>query len=64
MFNVFVTSRDIVYLRKLIVGIFKVYKGYLPVNFKGYGIFGTPYPSLTDKYRMNDVTQPLTEYQK
>ena len=29
------------------MGIFvKIYKGYLSVYFKGYGIFGTPYTSL------------------
>ena len=41
-FNIFVTSRDIENLGKLIMGIFANYKGYLPVYFKGYGIFGTP----------------------
>ena len=30
------------------MGIFADYKGYLPVYFKGYGIFGNPYTSLFD----------------
>ena len=29
------------------MGIFASYKGYLPVYFKGYRIFGTPYTSLS-----------------
>ena len=42
MLNIFVTSRDIEYLRKLIMGIFGSLQGYLPVYFKEYRIFGTP----------------------
>ena len=41
-FNIFVTSRDYENLGKLIMGYLPIYKGYLPVYFKGYGIFGTP----------------------
>ena len=41
-FNIFVTSRDIENLGKLIMGYLVIYKGYSPVYFKGYGIFGTP----------------------
>ena len=39
MINILVTFRDIEYLGKLIMGILPVYKGYLPVYFKGYGIW-------------------------
>ena len=28
------------------MGILAVYNGYLPVYFKGYGIFDTPLPSI------------------
>ena len=44
VFNNFVTFRDIEYLENLLWGYLPFYKGYLPVYFKGYGIFGTPPP--------------------
>ena len=44
MLNIFITSKDIEYSRK-VWGYLAVYKGYLPVYHKGYGIFGTPYTS-------------------
>ena len=56
MFNILVTFRDIDYLGKLIMGILPIYKGYLPVYFKGYGIFGTPLykPQLYRSSGMNE----------
>ena len=47
VFNILFSFTDIEYLGNLIMGIFVSYKGYLPVYFKGYGIFGTPYTSRT-----------------
>ena len=48
MFNILVNYRDIEYLGKINYawGYLPVYKGYLPVYFKGYGILGTPYTRL------------------
>ena len=40
VFNILTTFRDIDYLGN---------KGYLPVHFEGYGIFGTPPPPLLYK---------------
>ena len=49
-FNIFVTTKDIENLGKL-WGYLPIYKGYLPVNFKGYGIFGTPPPPPPPLYK-------------
>ena len=48
VFVILFTFRDIEHLGKLINylwGYLPVYKGYLPVYFKGYRIFGTPMQS-------------------
>ena len=48
LFNIVFTFSDIGYLEKKVWGYLPVYRGYLPVYFKEYGIFGTPYTSLYD----------------
>ena len=41
------------------MGIFAIlYKGYLRVYFKGYGIFGTPYTSLNNALKIHNVIIP------
>ena len=50
MFNILVTFNDIDYFKKIKYEDICQYKGYLPVYFKGYRIFGTPFTSLIYRY--------------
>ena len=49
IFVTFVTFRDIEYIVFRKINNLPVYKEYVPVNCKGYGIFGSPYTSLLSK---------------